>query len=224
MTRKLKVGLALVAVVVLSAVAAGAAQAEYNLTPGVNRAILTGEQIAHEKGNKFEITSRGTRYECKSITGTSTVEGLNVTDATVTGTSSGCTANGELEVNVDSNGCTVTQTGETNAAGQAIGHLLCPAGKAIEATIPALNCTLKIHEQTPTSGGVTATNVEGSPDDIQATTELSGVTYERIGTSVGCVAAAPKEGNDAVIIGKATIRAYEDNNGIEGKQVNLTVS
>ncbi len=226
MTCKLKVGFVVIAVLATSAVAASAAQAEYNLTlgtPPITHAVLTGEQIAHEKGNKLEITSRGTRVECKTVTYEGTVEEGSVADVNVTPKYEGCTVNGSLKANVDVNGCTITLTGETNGAKEGIVHLLCPEGKKIEITIPEISCTLAIHEQTPTSGGVTYTNKEGTPDDVEATANLGGITYERIGTSLGCVAAAPKEGNDATLLSKATLRAYEDIEGKEGEQADLTV-
>ncbi len=55
---------------------------------------------------------------------------------------------------------------------------------------------------------------------------MVGITYERIGTSTGCVAAAPKEGNDADLLTNITISAYEDtgSGNAEGPQINLTVS
>ncbi len=201
MTRKQKARLAVIAVFAFSAIAASAAQAEYNLTPAKSPAWITAEQIAHQAGNKFELTSRGTRYECSKVTYKGTVTGLNVTDATLTPSFEGCTANGELAMTVDVNGCTITLTGHTNAAGEGELHLLCPEGKQVEFTIPAISCTLKVHEQTPTSGGFKYTNTEEvHPDDVDATASLVGITYERVGTSTGCVASAPKEGNDTDLL------------------------
>jgi hypothetical protein len=49
-----------------------------------------------------------------------------------------------------------------------------------------------------------------------------GITYERVGTTAGCVAAVPKEGNDIDLLTKITLRAFKDEDG--GAQVNLTVS
>ncbi len=224
--RNLKaLGLALVAVFALSAIAASAAQAEYNLTPGVTPSFITAEQIAHANGNKLEIPARGTKVECKEVLYKSgTLTGLNLTDVNVTPEYKNCTANGELAATVDVNGCSITLTGETSGE-QGVVHLLCSAGKTIEITIPAISCTLKIHEQTPTAGGVKYTNTEASkPDDVDATAEVSGVTYERVGTSTGCVAAAQKEGNDATLLTNITVKAFEDTGGAEGKQVNLTVT
>jgi hypothetical protein len=231
--RNLKaLGLALLAVFALSAVAASAAQAEYKLTPQKSPAFIKGEQIAHAAGNKLEITSKGTKVECKTATYEGTVSGATVTDATVTPSYGGCTANGGLEAIVDVNGCTITLTGETNTAKEGIVHLLCPETKPgsgvlkeIEVTIPEISCAIKVHAQTPTSGGVTYTNNEtNKPDDVEATANLGGITYERAGTTAGCIAAVPKEGNDAILLTKITITAFEDTNGVKGSQINLTKS
>jgi hypothetical protein len=225
MTRKLKVGFALIAVFATSAVAVSGAQAEYVLTPAVSPALLTGEAVG-SAFNGFEITSKGTRVQCGSESGYSTVKGQEVTEGTLVPSFSKCTANGELSVTIQTNGCTYTLTGETNGAGRGIIHLVCPTGKQIEVTIPGISCTVAVHAQTPTDGGFTGTNVEekGKPDEIRSNVDIVGITYERIGTTAGCVAAVPKEGNDADITGNATIRAYEDLEGKEGEQVNLTVS
>ena len=229
MTRKLKVGFALIAVLALSAVAAGAAQAEYTLTPAVSPATILGEQIKHEKGNKFEITAKGTKIECPNGTTTfeATTEAKSVTDVTVKANypAKACLATGGLVATIDTNGCTYTLTGETNGTGQGIIHLVCPEGKAVEVTIPEDNCTIKVHgpNQTPTSGGITYTNNEANkPDDVEATIEAKGITYERVGTTAGCIASVPKEGNDLDLLTKITLRAFEDKDG--GPQVNLTVS
>ncbi len=73
--RNLKaLGLAVIAVFAFSAIAASAAQAEYNLTPAKSPAWITAEQIAHKEGNKLEITSRGTKVECKTVTYKGTVD------------------------------------------------------------------------------------------------------------------------------------------------------
>jgi hypothetical protein len=216
-------GLALAAVFALSAVVASAASAHYVLTPAQSPSFITGEQIEHKEGNKFEITSRGTKVTCTGAHfEAGTVSGLELSQVTVTPSYSGCEAFGQ-PATVDVNGCDYLLTGETGPNGHGTVHVICSGTNKIEITIPSISCTLKVHTQTPTGGGLVYTNTSGSPDDIHATATLTGVTYEREGNGLACAIGAPSEGNDLDLIENITIKAYKDESGTKGSQINLTV-
>jgi hypothetical protein len=209
MKLKSKVGLALLVAVALSAVTASAASATSLLTPNVSPAVVTGEQIPAEgeAENRFEITSKGTKLRCPGEKYVGTTEGVEVSEVAMHPTFSECTVAG-LAATVDTTGCDLTLTEESEGSGKV--HVICESGKAIEITIPSISCTIKIHEQTPTAGGASYAFVGGSsPTDVDATVALEGITYERVGTGVLCKAAAPSEGNDAVLHSRITLRAYE---------------
>jgi len=231
----LKAGIAMLGALAIVATVAGVASAHYVLTPGEvppDTAVITGEQIEHEvegvENNYFQIGTKS-KFTCENektkYVGTS--EKTEVTDLTVHPTYAGCKVS-NVEVKVDTKGCDYTLTAETNATGHGIVHLICEEGKDIQITIPSANCTVTIHPQTPTSGGVVYTNTEGTPDDIHATATVEGITYEvkNPGPTTLCTAAAGANGteaNNAKLITKITLRAYEDNGLPEGNQVKLTV-
>jgi hypothetical protein len=209
MTRKLKVGIVVLAALALSATATSGASAHYVFTPGISPAIGTGSPIGGKATNFLEITSRGTKMACEGITAIGTTEGLEVNEIKLHATLGGCEAFG-IAATVDTNGCDLLLTGETDAEEHGKAHLICNAGKAIEITIPSISCTLKIHEQTPTEGGVKYNNIAGNPSDVEAIVTVKGITYERVGNGVLCAAGAPSEGNDADLTGKATVKSFED--------------
>jgi hypothetical protein len=243
----LKTGLVLMAALGLGAVGASGASATLVLTPGVKPAVITSEQIPHQvegkETNYFEITGKKSRVQCKKVIGVGTTEELEVIAGVGHTVFSECSATGGFAATVDVKGCDLLATGETNAEGAPIGHVICETGKAIEVTIPSINCTLVFHEQTPTSGGgFSYINKEtNNPDDVEGTMTMKGITYEVKNPEerVLCTAALGKnkaEGNDADLIESATLRAYEDkgtsgtgtltNEGLtfnEGAQVKLTV-
>jgi hypothetical protein len=211
MKRNLKtLGLALAAVFAFSAVAASAASAHYVFTPGANPAVITGSQIGGKAENFFEITSRGTKVACTGASYIGTTEGSEPTEVKVHPTYTGCEAFG-IAATVDTAGCDYLLTGETDLEEHGKVHVICNAGAMIKITIPSISCTLKVHEQTPTEGGITYHNIAGPPADIEATATVKGVTYEREGNGVLCAAGAPSEGNDSDLTGKITIKSFEDN-------------
>jgi hypothetical protein len=212
MKRNLKtLGLALAAVFAFSAVAASAASAHYVFTPGANPAIVTGSQIGGKATNFFQITSTGAKVECEHADYIGTTEGLEVNEVKVHPTYTECSALGSFAATIDTKGCDYLLTGETDLEEHGKVHVICNAGKSIQITIPSINCTLKVHEQTPTEGGLKYNNIAGSPGDIEAIATVKGVTYERVGTGVLCAAGASSEGNDGDLTSKITIKSFNDN-------------
>jgi hypothetical protein len=224
MKRNLKaLGLVLAATFAFSAMAASAAQANWVFTPEVKPAVIEGEQIMHkqtngEEGNYFEITGKKSKVRCTGAKYLGTTEALETEDVTVHPTYTGCsTATGGFPVTVDTKGCDFTLTGETDASKRGKVHLICETGSDISITIPSINCTITIHEQTPTAGGVTYTQ---NGTHVDATAEVTGITYEVLNPEerVLCTAAAGKnkaEANDSDLLTKITVVAFEDK-GTEG--------
>jgi hypothetical protein len=244
MKRNLKtLGLVLAAAFALSAMVASAAQANWVLTPEKANAVITGEQIEHklangEEGNYFEITGKKSKVRCKKALYDATTEVLETEDVTAHPTYSECSATGGFAATVDTKGCDFTLTGETDTEKHGKTHLICETGKDISITIPSINCTITIHEQTPTAGGVTYTN---NGKHVDATATVTGITYEVLNPEerVLCTAAAGKnkaEANDSDLLTKITLKAFEDkgnsgtgtltNEGItlnEGAEIGLKV-
>jgi hypothetical protein len=213
--------LCLVSMVAAAGVAASAS-ASYVLTPGANPAILTGSQIGGKATNVLEITSRGTKVECEGASYIGTTEGTEVTEVKVHPTYTGCAAFG-IAATIDTKGCDLLLTGETDAEKHGRVHVICNVGHVIEITIPTISCTLKIHEQTPTEGGLTYRNVVVGPSDVEATASIKGITYERVGNGVLCAAGAPSEGNDTDLSTKVTVKSFEDK-GCTGNLTEETLS
>jgi hypothetical protein len=214
----LKMGLVLMAALGLGAVGASGASANWVLTPEVKPAVITGERIEHklangEEGNYFEITGKKSKVRCKRVSLEGTTEALETEDVTVHPKYSECSATGGFALTVDTKGCDLTLTGETDSEKHGKTHLICETGSDISVTIPSINCTITFHEQTPTAGGVTYTN---NGKHVDATATITGITYEVLNPEerVLCTAAAGKnkaEGNDADLLAKFTLKAFKDN-------------
>jgi hypothetical protein len=218
MKRNLKaLGLVLAATFAFSAMAASAASAHWVFTPEVKPAVITGEQIEHivegKEANYLEITGKKSRVHCNKAKYDGTTEALETEDVTVHPTYSECSATGGFATTVDTKGCDFTLTGETDSEKHGKTHLICETGSDISVTIPSINCTITIHEQTPTAGGVTYTN---NGKHVDATATITGITYEVLNPEerVLCTAAAGKnhaEANDSDLLTKITVKAFKDN-------------
>ena len=222
MIRNLKVlGLAVVAVLALSAVVASAAMA---LTPKVEVGTGDGNLTGTQTELGVFTVSGGRTVSCKIATLSGA---LATTSAEVSGVGSKfeeCTstlAGVTLPATVTVNGCTLTfHVGATVTSPpadtyEATADLVCAAGVGIEVhvypagTTPAQHptttplCQYKIGSQN-NLGKITALNTTtASPKDIDATLAITGISYTRtIGTIPNCGAAS---GTTATLSGKATV-------------------
>lgn len=235
MIRNLKVlGLALIAVFAMTAVAAStasAAEEEVTLTPAEYPALLTGTNDPSEvHPNHTFTTSGGAKVECKSIlfTGTIAAKGVGDTNVTITPDYSECTALG-MGATVNMTGCDyVFHHGETSGTTFINGtvDLKCPTGttgpdvtiyKDKAHTEELCRLTVWNFVNKPAN---TYTNIAGSPNDVTVVTTAKEINVTRTG-SLLCGAAA----QTAVYTGATTLRAYKDETGNkEGAQIGLTVS
>jgi len=246
MIRNLKaLGLALGAVFALSAAMASSASAIDTFTSSVTPAVVTGEPHSTDAFHKFEVTlAKPFSIECATskFSGTFKSGASQVTIfPTYTGTKEKPTeppCKSTLgTATVDMNECSYDLTGKTTnehpkGSGKfdAVVWVTCPAGKEITITGP-LGCTIHIHTQTPTEGGVTYTNetTPGGKKDIKIHATVTGITYST--TNACTIAGFPTEGNNADYTGTVTAECFEDKGpGVkydefkEGAQVDCEVS
>jgi hypothetical protein len=219
MNHKLKALGILVAALALSAMVVSVASADTALKSTQKNVIVTGEQIEHPGGNVFK-TGNG-EFSCTSVTGAGTgtspdsVSPFTFYEGTSHPVLSGCTAKGLGSVTATTKGCDFTVTDRTNVSGHNIVHFICNTGKMFEFHIPSIDCVLKMGPQTP-EGGIVYTNTEEeNPDVVHGTGTFSGITYTKAKTSTGgapgVLCNAVGNGVDGQLIGKARIRAYQDN-------------
>lgn len=168
MTRKLKsVGIAMVAILAMSAVVVAAAQA----------ATFTSTKagaISSEQTTKHEIKTKAGTIKCSSVT-FSGVAALSSSTQTLTPTYSGCLLGGVLEVTVTMNGCDYLM----NASGTI--QIACPAGKSIQFDLKEVNCTIHLYSQV--LGSASYSNFGGHRT---VTYNTSIAHYELTGTLAGC--------------------------------------
>jgi hypothetical protein len=168
MIRNLKsLGLALVAVLAMSAVVASAAQAVPSFTASAYPATATG---SNAKGGEA-FTLDGSTVQCDShFQGTLSAAGSTLT---VTPKYSNCEAFGFLEATVNTEGCTyVFHATEQVAAGVYNHHVdvVCPAGKSIKIT--AGTCKAEVTAQNNKTT-VKTTNLAGGTVTVQPNVTVS---------------------------------------------------
>ena len=202
MTRNLKaLGLALIAMLAISAVASSAAQAapgelHSEVAAGKTSAILTGVNVGIH-----QMTVKGFTLKCEYANVEGTVA-KTTTDATVTPEYDICFYGG-LKAEVKMNGCKYTLTGAADFTAN-LDITGCTSGKSIEVIDPI--CTITIPEQKGLSHVVFA-NKPGPPKHIEASSTVTGVTY--IGDGMLCGQAGGHHA-DGTLTGSTTIKAYED--------------
>jgi hypothetical protein len=183
MIRKFKtLGVAIVAVLALSAVVASAASAA-NYTASSYPTTGTGTSAV---GNDTFITEAG-KVECAShYEGTLTGPSSSLT---VKATYTSCKAFGFLSAKVAMNGCDYTFTTPTGTAPNftAPVDVTCPAGATISITSPESSpvCTTTIGAQGPLSS-VAITNVAGSPGDVTVKSAVKNIAYTVTQDGFGC--------------------------------------
>ncbi|HYJ21922.1 MAG TPA: hypothetical protein VEW07_07865 [Solirubrobacterales bacterium] len=157
------IGLALIAVLALSAFSATAAQGA-EVTAGAYPATLTGKDVKTKHGELARLTiGNGARYvECESASLSATLAGpAGQTEVSVSPSYAGCFSNGLTAVpaTVTVNGCTFKLHATTKTEGQAT--VVCPEGKQIEVHVYENHtkhtenkpiCTYDIAAQGPITG------------------------------------------------------------------------
>jgi hypothetical protein len=204
-------GLALVAVFAMCAVAAGSASAAK-----YHSEIKTTTTHSHTTSEHIFHTNVGT-VVCKTTTTHSHETGTEAaandwttTTAKSAPTYSSCTAFG-FTAEVKMNGCEY-EFGEPNASNEAHSNVICPAGKTIE--IKAIGfCTMTVGAQTGTTGAVTFTNEgSGNTRSVKAVSAVSGIVY---GGNCG-------SGTNGTYTGTTVNKGYSDE--AMTKQVGIWVS
>ena len=226
MIRNLKaLGLALVAVLAMSAVAASGASAHFEFTSGATttNTWLTGEATTAQK-----LAIGTATIECSTATFSHTVLTATTSEVTIDASYSNCKQS-TREVHVRMNGCDYLLTGEkTENGGHGKVHIKCPAGVHIEFEITTCNateaCIVTMAEQTATEG-VTYVNNPGGNDITVVATATVGVTCEapgKINEGGGTLCAAIRSVKTGKYTGTTTLKAFNDTEP-EGAQVGLTV-
>jgi hypothetical protein len=178
-------GLALVAVLVMSAVAASAAQAASKfMTAGNVAATLSGEQVEGEKYIFTVEPSLGVKGELKCTTAkfSGTMAAGAQETLTITPNFEKCNING-IALVFDLNGCNNLFHGFTETSAgtfHGLADLVCPAGKHVELTVRETEttiCTVTVFPKV-NLGNIEVTNMAGTPADITLKLEVGGIEYE----------------------------------------------
>jgi hypothetical protein len=240
MPRNLKaLGLAVGAMLVMSAALASAAQAETGaLTAQKYPAIVTGQKV-----NAVPVFDIGAAPIRTVVCPTADLDGtlFGPTDpVTFTPTYGGCVSEpGGLPMTIAMNGCDYTvgfarpnTTGEEGATGKLTAAIDCPAGQKIEIHIyeNAANhaggvalCTYDIPPQAAVAAGVYH-NKQGNPGDVEATLGAKFTAQRTVGPPMLCGGPPPTQHLPITLTGAYTLRAFDDfGGGIEGAQIGLDV-
>jgi hypothetical protein len=220
MTRNLKaLGLALLAVFAMSAVAAsGASAAEDVFTSSEEVTDLTG----HGAGAVFQYTEGKLGVTCETETYNGTIEGAAVNEITVHPVYEGhCTA-GPFEATITTDGCNYIISGDTDENGHAGVEIECDEGKEI--TVDTA-CTIHIPPQTPTGGGVSFANGVSGQDDVTVNATVTGI-HSTVTHSFACTLGgiAPGTHTGGTYEGSVTVKGYKHESAHEAAdQVDISV-
>jgi len=176
--------------------------------------IVTGEQLATE-AIKYEIGEGGFTLECSVEKLNGTQKSSSPASITVEPTHEGCNAGG-TPVTVDNEGCRYFVDGATDANGHAQMHVECEAGSKTRITLTG--CTIEIGEQTPGGGVHYTKSGSGKNREIFMQVTTSNIKYSLIGLLCGAIGGT---GNDLSMRGTYTMAAYKDNGGKEGERIGL---
>lgn len=213
--RNLKIlGLALVAVFALSAMAASMASAD-DLTAEKYPVTLTGDQ----DGQTDVFTTTAGTVTCKKASYHGTISGPS-TEVSATPTYSECLALG-FTGTIDMNECTYKfKIGGSGSTTSTV-DIVCPAGKEITVTAIAAGTTKCIIHVPPQTGltHVNWTNVAGPPKEITGDIEITNLKYSHTGTAppspavgTGLGACTTGSATNGKYTGKAKVIGEEDSN------------
>jgi len=228
MHRKLQsIGIALVAVAAMGALAAPSAHA-VKFKGGSTPAFLTGVQIAHEGDTAHVFLAANRKIVCKKASFIGSLGAAEVAELTLTPAYAECTASG-LPATITMNGCDYVFHGGVGGGDQFLSgevNIDCPAGKVIEIHIysSAANhtsgtslCTVTIGHVHNLSENVLENTTGAIPDDVDSTLEVGLIPDVVHGSALLC---GPKE-STATYLGGITLRAYK--NGTHTELTSLTV-
>jgi poly(3-hydroxybutyrate) depolymerase len=230
MTRNLKaLGLALVAAFAMSAVAASAAQAEaahFTATSPTGFVTLHATQDPDNPGQEFEVNSGLTECDIVTATGTApnTAASVTVHDVTYTGDyfegGNECEAFG-LESEVEFNGCEYEfHAGTIVNPGTSAGSvdLVCAGENEVEIVVAGGLCTVSVPPQTGINGITYHTVETNEIEEITVEAHSSNIKYSESGA---CGSGTDTNG---VYNGRSTVKAFEDDEGVDGNQVDVTIT
>jgi hypothetical protein len=219
MSIKGKLGLALLSVLAIGAVAAQGAYAEEEFHGPEAPFIITGELDPTVGTPKTRLTieeGAGLTVACENVKFEGTQAQNPTPELTVTTTwgnttsPTGCTAAGAAAT-IHSQHCATVYTGKTDSEAHALVHIECSGTSENEilVTVPSLGVTLHIGPQTPERGGVHFTNVQTTPGlrELTLHTTIQGITTTC--TGIGCffVGATMK----TKLEGTETFKGFADN-------------
>ncbi len=131
-------------------------------------------------------------------------------------TDSGHCASSTGTVDVDTTGCSFVLTGETTGEDEGVdatAWVACEEEGEIRATVTELGITISFPSQTPTSGGVTYSNVEmGGQQQVEGRVTATGITYTCSPAFLCGLGGVSTEGNNADLNGSVTIASASGNN------------
>jgi hypothetical protein len=228
MTRNLKaLGLALLSVCALGAVAASAATAATDhFTSPLASTIITGDQVGTT--HVFGTKSSSLEVSCNKAHFAGTAEGTSALEIEVHPEYSECSAGVFGNATVDTTGCNYNLTGETdpytNTSGVSEGEAA-TVGVACEGStvkITGSGCTISIGSQEHLLGVKYDNEGSGSTADVKVTVKVDGIAYTSSGVSCGLVG-IKASGTDGFLTEEVTAKGFEDNAGTEGSQVGISV-
>jgi len=230
MIRNLKaLGLALVAVFALSALAASVSSAD-TFTSATSTTILTGETDGASETIIKSQPEGGANLKCKHASYAGTQSGTAVTSVRVHPKYSECEIEGIGAATFDTQGCDYLLTGTTTNE-DATTKIECTTGSEILMTSSL--CVLHFGSQEPL-GGVHYTNLATSPTTVTVTTTVTGVHFTKTAGPGGNFCFLVPGGTEGVFSDKTIVKGYVDTASsqnstthewtfTEGNQVNISV-
>ena len=207
MSRNLKaLGLAMVAALALSAVAASAAQAANHHLTTTAPAVVTAEDTVN---TVFSITNGNREVECTTSKYEGTVSESTSTETTVTPTYSGCKIkNVGISATVDVNHCAYILKGDTDVNGDATSELECAGTDEITITYSVLGSSCVVHVTPGAYRGVHyAEETVGGLKQVKVTVTVTGIKWHETG---GGFCPASATGEDGTLNGTVVAKAYAD--------------
>jgi hypothetical protein len=212
-------GLALGAVLALSAMAASSASAIDTFTGPAGNIPITG--LSHDNVFKITTTPAPTEVRCTTSHFSGTITN-GTSHATITPTYTGrigATPHTSAECDttigtapIDMNGCDYDLTGTTTGVDEGLTDatvsVTCPTPSTHIIVTNSTGLKIKVPAQTPTSGGVTYTNGTGTVN-VKAT--ATGITYTCESAFLCGVAGIPTEGNNADYTGNVVVSSTAGN-------------
>jgi hypothetical protein len=184
-------GLALLAVVAVSALGASAAQAEPQYTCSTYGCTATG---SNTKGSEVFTTEAG-KVECDSHFLVEKLNGKNedipaaTSTVTVTPTYTGCEAFGFLSATVTTTGCDYVFTATEKVSATVYRHhvnVVCEAGKSIKISAAGGLCQAEIKAQNELTTVDTTNISEGGVGKLTVEPTVNGVAYTVTNDGFGC--------------------------------------